>query len=74
VRAILDGRPVPIDVDRAIEFALPGILANRSAELGGAPLAIPDLRRQPFTRTSFWDAVGLPEADPPAWPYRPPRT
>jgi hypothetical protein len=71
-QAILDGRPAPIDVYRAIEFALPGILANRSAGLSGAPLAIPDLRRQPFTRTTFWDAVGLPDADPPAWPYRPP--
>jgi predicted dehydrogenase len=71
-QAILAGRLVPIDVYRAIEFALPGILANRSAELGGAPLAIPDLRRQPFTHTTFWDAVGLPDEDPPAWPYRPP--
>jgi predicted dehydrogenase len=72
-QAIFAGRPAPIDVYRAIEFALPGILAHRSAELGGVPLAIPDLRRRPFTRTTFWDAVGLPDVDPPAWPYWPPQ-
>jgi predicted dehydrogenase len=71
-QALLDGTPVPIDVYRAIEYALPGILANRSAGLGGAPIPIPDLRRKPFEHTTFWTAVPLPDADPPAWPYRPP--
>jgi predicted dehydrogenase len=70
-QTILDGKPSPIDVYRAIEYNLPGILANRSAELGGAPVAIPDLRRRPFERSTFWDTVPLPETDPPATPYRP---
>ena len=69
---ILQGKPSPVDVYRAIEFALPGILANNSAALGGTPVDIPDLRRQPFPGTRFWDTVGLPDADPPATPYRPP--
>jgi predicted dehydrogenase len=71
-QTILEGRASPVDVYRAIEFALPGILANRSAELGGLPVSIPDLRRQPFTHTTFWDTVQLPDADPPAVPYQPP--
>ena len=65
-RAVLAGGPVPIDVYRAIEYSLPGIVANRSAEQGGAPLPIPDLRAAPQAGTSFWDAVGLPEHDLPA--------
>ena len=69
---ILDGKPAPIDIYRSIEYTLPGILANKSAELGGAPVAIPDLRRQPFDHTSFWDTRPLPETDPPAARYQPP--
>lgn len=72
-RTVLDGLPAPIDVYRAIEYALPGILANRSAELGGAPIPIPDLRRRPFERSTFWDTVSLPNADPPATPFHPPQ-
>jgi len=68
---LLEGRPAPIDVYRAIEYALPGILANRSAELGGAPVPIPDLRRRPFEHSAFWSSMPLPEADPPARPYQP---
>ena len=64
-QAILDGRPAPIDVYRGIEYSLPGIVANQSVELGGAPLPIPDLRVEPFEHTAFWDAVPLPQADPP---------
>ncbi|MFC1806718.1 Gfo/Idh/MocA family protein [Planctomycetota bacterium] len=59
-RTILDERPAPIDVYRAIEYSLPGIIAARSADLGGMPLAIPDLRPEPFAGTTFWDAVPLP--------------
>jgi len=70
-QAVLAGKPAPIDVYRCIDFALPGIIANKSAELGGAPLPIPDLRPELFTGTRFWDYVGLPDADPPAEPYRP---
>lgn len=70
--AVLEGRPAPIDVYRGIEYALPGIIANRSAELGGVPLAIPDLRREPFTGTAFWETVGLPEQEAPAVAYTKP--
>ncbi|MBI3972292.1 MAG: Gfo/Idh/MocA family oxidoreductase [Chloroflexi bacterium] len=69
---ILDGRPAPIDVYRAIDYILPGILANRSAELGGTPVSIPDLRRQPFEHSTFWSTVPLPDTEPPAAPYQPP--
>ena len=65
-RALLEGRPAPIDVYRAIEFCLPGIIANRSAEMGGVPLPIPDLRRVPYSGTRFWEAVSLPEEEPPS--------
>jgi predicted dehydrogenase len=71
-QTVLDGRPAPIDVYRAIEYTLPGILANRSAELGGAPVPIPDLRRRPFERSAFWNTMPLPEADPPTARYMPP--
>ena len=60
-RALLEGKRPLIDVYRGIEYCLPGIIANRSAEQGGAPLPIPDLRREPFEGTEFWEAVGLPE-------------
>ena len=66
---LLEGRPPAIDVYRALEYALPGILAARSAEMGGAPVAVPDLRPRPFAGTVFWDSVGLPERDPPGTDY-----
>ena len=68
--AVLLGKPAPIDVYRCAEYTLPGILANRSAELGGTPIAIPDLRREPFENTAFWETVGLPETDPPGTSYK----
>ena len=71
-QSILENRPAPIDVYRAIEYTLPGILAARSADLEGHPIAIPDLRTEPFTGTHFWDTLGLPETDPPGTPYCPP--
>ena len=71
-QTILDGNPAPIDVYRAIDYALPGILANRSAELGGAPVSIPDLRPRPFEHSTFWNTIPLPDVDPPASPYQPP--
>ncbi len=69
-RALLDGRPAPIDIYRAIEFCLPGIVANRSAEMGGVPLQITDYRRRPFTGTKFWETVGLPEMEPEGRAYK----
>ncbi|MDH7568419.1 MAG: hypothetical protein QHJ73_02365, partial [Armatimonadota bacterium] len=71
-RAVLQGITPPIDVYRAIDYCLPGIIANRSAELGGTPLTIPDLRPEPFAGTRFWNAVGLPDAEPGGTPYKAP--
>jgi predicted dehydrogenase len=65
-QAVLNGNPMPIDVYRGIEYSLPGMMAARSAESGGQPIEIPDLRRTPFKGTRLWDVVGLPEEDPPA--------
>jgi len=63
-KAILEGKTVPIDVYRMSDFTLPGILAARSAELGGQPLSVPDIRRESFSGTNFWEHVGLPEEEP----------
>ena len=68
--AILAGRHVPIDVFRMADFTLPGILANRSAEIGGQPITVPDLRREPFAGTDFWDHVGLPDHAPEEQDFR----
>ena len=69
-RALLAGKRVPIDVYRMCDFTLPGIIANRSAELGGQPLTIPDIRRGPFEGTDLWDHVGLPAKEPEARDYK----
>ncbi len=61
VDAILKGRPSPIDVYRMADYTVPGIMAVRSAELGGAPVPIPNLHRGASPSTQFWDHVGLPE-------------
>ncbi|MBI2301662.1 MAG: Gfo/Idh/MocA family oxidoreductase [Armatimonadetes bacterium] len=61
--ALLAGRPSPIDVYRMIEYSLPGMVAAKSAEQGGAPLPVPDLRRDGRAGTRFWDYVGLPEGE-----------
>ena len=63
-KAMLEGNRVPIDVFRMADFTLPGILAARSAELGGQPIVVPDLRRETYSGTTFWDQVGLPETEP----------
>ncbi|HCU37632.1 MAG TPA: hypothetical protein DGT21_20020 [Armatimonadetes bacterium] len=67
---VLNGRQSPIDVYRMIEYTLPGILAARSADLGGHPIQIPDLRPEPYTGTIFWDAVGIPDDEPEMRPYK----
>ena len=64
IESIREGKPSPIDVYRCIEYCLPGIIANQSAQMGGVPLEIPDLRRTPFETSGFWEVVGLPEKDP----------
>ena len=63
-RCLLKNGTVPIDVYRSIEYSLPGIIAAQSADLGGAPVSVPDLRRQSFTHTDFWKIVGLPKEEP----------
>jgi len=63
-KAILAGENVPIDVYRMCDFTLPGIIAARSAELGGQPITVPDMRRKPFEGTDFWKCVSLPEDEP----------
>ncbi len=67
--AILEGKTVPIDVYRMADFTLPGIIANQSAELGGQPISVPDIRREPFAGTNFWEHVGLPDREPEARKY-----
>ena len=42
--AVRGEAPVPIDVDRALDFTLPGIVAIASAALSGAPQSVPDPR------------------------------
>jgi len=68
-KAILEGKTVPIDVYRMADFTLPGIIANRSAELGGQPITVPDIRQEPFAGTNFWEHVGFPDRDPEARKY-----
>jgi predicted dehydrogenase len=43
-RALLDGHPPPIDVHRALDFTLPGLVSEESIARGGQPLAVPDSR------------------------------
>jgi len=69
-RALLADEVVPIDVYRMADYTLPGILANRSAEQGGAAVHVPDIRRQPFAHTRFWEQVGLPDDEPAGRDYR----
>jgi predicted dehydrogenase len=44
IQAILEDREPPLDMGRSFELNLPGVMAHQSAEQGGMPLAIPDLR------------------------------
>ncbi|MGQ9731525.1 MAG: Gfo/Idh/MocA family protein [Candidatus Zipacnadales bacterium] len=61
---LLRGRPSPIDVYRCIDYTLPGIMAAKSADLGGIPLPVPDLRPEPFAGSRLWEVIELPTADP----------
>jgi predicted dehydrogenase len=71
-RALLEDQPVPIDVYRMCDYTLPGILAARSAELGGQPITVPDVRSAPRGSTEFWNHVELPVDEPEPWEYTPP--
>jgi predicted dehydrogenase len=44
LRAILDGTSPPIDVYRALDYTLPGLISEQSIAQGGIPLAVPDPR------------------------------
>jgi len=44
VDAIVQDRPSPIDVYRALDMTMPGLVSEISAHQGGAPVAVPDLR------------------------------
>ena len=44
VRAMVEGGPPPIDVYRALDMSLPGIVALRSAFEGSVPMEVPDFR------------------------------
>jgi predicted dehydrogenase len=44
VQAIRDGRPPPIDVYRALDYTVPGLISEQSIAQGGVPLPVPDFR------------------------------
>jgi predicted dehydrogenase len=44
VDALLSGDPSPIDVYRALDFTVPGLMSEVSARQGGVPVAVPDFR------------------------------
>ena len=46
VEAILHDRPIPIDVYRALDITLPGLLSAASAAQEGQPIPVPDYRNQ----------------------------
>ncbi|GAB2537812.1 Gfo/Idh/MocA family protein [Gracilibacillus alcaliphilus] len=45
VRCIREGRPVPIDIYRSLEFTLPGIMSQASIAHGGVPVTVPDVHK-----------------------------
>lgn len=45
VQSILDDRTPPIDVYRALDFTLPGLISEESIARGGVPLPVPDPRQ-----------------------------
>jgi predicted dehydrogenase len=44
VHAILEDREPPIDVYRGLDFTVPGLISEISANQGGAPVAVPNFR------------------------------
>ena len=44
VEAILNDADPPIDVYRALDFTVPGLMSEISVEQGGAPVAVPNFR------------------------------
>lgn len=49
VDAVVNGTPPPIDVYRALDFTVPGLISEESIERGGAPRPVPDFRT--------WDGI-----------------
>ncbi len=72
-RALIEDRPVPIDMYRMCDYTLPGIMAARSAELGGQQMTVPDVRTGPRSTTEFWNQIDLPDSEPEPWDYEPPQ-
>jgi predicted dehydrogenase len=44
LHAVLNGKRPPIDVYRAMDYTVPGIISEQSILQGGVPLPVPDLR------------------------------
>lgn len=44
IEAVLEDREPPIDVYRALDFTVPGLMSEVSILQGGAPVAVPDFR------------------------------
>ena len=44
IAAIRAGQPPPIDVYRALDYTVPGLISEQSIAQGGVPLPIPDFR------------------------------
>jgi hypothetical protein len=43
-RSVVEGTAPPIDVDRAMDFTLPGLVSEGSIAGGGSPVEVPDSR------------------------------
>lgn len=44
VRCIFEEKPVQIDIYKALEFTVPGIMSEKSIVAGGIPIEVPDIR------------------------------
>ena len=44
IQSILAGTPPPIDVYRALDFTVPGLVSEESIAQGGVPISVPDYR------------------------------
>lgn len=45
VKCILENKPVKIDIYKALEYTLPGLLSEKSIVAGGIPVEVPDVRK-----------------------------
>jgi hypothetical protein len=61
--ALRNGTPPPIDVYRACDFTLPGILAYRSAMDNGAAITVPDFRVHQDRDRYRHDDLGCPREE-----------